>query len=237
MRELAGLFISRGDALADRVVVYIDWQNTYRGARETFCAKDTFHTEGQIDPVKLAELLCVRGSTDGTQRELSQVRVYTGRPDSSRDSKGYGANQRQMAAWQKAGAMVIARTLRYPPGYPRVKAQEKGIDVALAIDFVMGAIDSRYDVGIIVSTDTDLRPALEVVAQRFSGRPKPETAAWTGRGANRALTVPGARVWSHRLDKADYESVHDSTDYNIGRVDPPEVGPSIGNRPRNYRAD
>jgi hypothetical protein len=38
--------------------------------------------------------------------------------------------------------------LRYPPEWPRLPAQERGIDVALAVDFVMMAAHVEYDVGI-----------------------------------------------------------------------------------------
>jgi uncharacterized LabA/DUF88 family protein len=68
---------------------------------------------------------------------------------------------RQCAAWESKGAIVIARALRYPAGWPETKPQQKGVDVALAIDFVTMAIDGQYDVGVIASTDTDLKPALE----------------------------------------------------------------------------
>ena len=40
------------------------------------------------------------------------------------------------------------------------------------------AIDGKYDVGIIFSTDTDLLPALEDVLARYSSYPRAETAAW-----------------------------------------------------------
>lgn len=84
------------------------------------------------------------------------------------------------------------------------------------MDFVAGAIDGSYDAGVIFSTDTDLRPALEFVSTRFAGSRRAESAAWKGQGANRALRVTGPRPsWCHYLDAADYESVHDSTDYNI----------------------
>ena len=59
---------------------------------------------------------------------------------------------------------MITRSLRYPRGWPTVPAQEKGIDVALAVDFVKLAVEGDYDVGVMLSTDNDLLPALEVVA-------------------------------------------------------------------------
>ena len=58
---------------------------------------------------------------------------------------------------------MITQGLRYPPTWPTDPAQEKGIDVALAIDFVRLAITGAYDVGVMMSTDTDLLPALRFV--------------------------------------------------------------------------
>jgi len=201
--------------MADRVVLFIDAQNVYRGARETFCAPGAFHADGQVDPIKLGQLIATR-PPPGHERVLHEVRVYTGRPDSTRQSRAYGAHMRQCAAWERAGAVVVPRTLRYPPDWPQSRAEEKGIDVALSIDFVMGAVDGRFDVGVIFSTDTDLKPALEVVAARFAEYPRAEVAAWKGNGANRRLQVSGPkRIWCHFLDAADYQAVHDPTDYNI----------------------
>ena len=48
---------------------------------------------------------------------------------------------------------MITRSLRYPQGWPTLPAQEKGIDVALAVDFVKLALEGDYDVGVMLSTD------------------------------------------------------------------------------------
>lgn len=39
--------------------------------------------------------------------------------------------------------------------------REKGIDVKLATDLIVGAVDDRYDTAIIVSSDSDLVPAID----------------------------------------------------------------------------
>jgi hypothetical protein len=123
---------------------------------------------------------------------------------------------RQCAAWERAGANVSARTLRYPNSWPTQPAREKGIDVQLAIDFVSGAVDGRFDVGVIFSTDTDLRPALEFVALKCGGSPRAESAAWTAPGANKAIFATNPkRTWCHYLSGTDYAAVHDPTDYNV----------------------
>lgn len=199
-----------------RLNLYIDAQNVYQGARRAYFPDTFSHVDGQIDPMKLAELLCSR-DPDGLKLDLNQVRVYTGRPDSTRQPKAYSAHMKQCARWQRDGALVIPRTLRYPRNWPDVRAEEKGIDVALAIDFVMGAVDGLYDVGVLFSADTDLRPALEVVKYRYAKEgPVPRVAAWLGDdGRTSQLRVPGYRVWCYLLTRDDYAAIRDTTDYTL----------------------
>ena len=46
------------------------------------------------------------------------------------------------------------------------RLREKGIDVKLATDLIVGAIDNQYDTAIIVSPDSDLIPAIDWVRHR-----------------------------------------------------------------------
>jgi uncharacterized LabA/DUF88 family protein len=41
------------------------------------------------------------------------------------------------------------------------KFHEKGVDVRLALDIALGAVEDTYDVALVVSSDTDLLPAIE----------------------------------------------------------------------------
>lgn len=108
-----------------------------------------------------------------------------------------------------SGVTVVRHPVRYPPTWPKEPAQEKGIDVALAADFIELALDQEYDVGIVFSSDTDLVPILSKVVNRKLARV--EVAAWTG--APR-LQFPGTLLpWCHRLTRPDYLSVADPTDY------------------------
>jgi uncharacterized LabA/DUF88 family protein len=43
------------------------------------------------------------------------------------------------------------------------KFHEKGVDVKIAVDMVIGAYENNYDVAILVSSDTDLIPAIKQV--------------------------------------------------------------------------
>ena len=120
----------------------------------------------------------------------------------------------QCAAWERAGVKVIPRELKYPEDFPVSRPKEKGVDVVLAVDFVSEAIAGSYDVGVIVSTDTDLRPALEYVSKKYDPYPRAEVAAWTSPTSNARIPFDGRyNTWCHYLNRSDYDAVHDPTDY------------------------
>lgn len=203
-------------AMAD-VVVFIDAQNVYNDARRAFFQRADPATHGQVDPVRLSRILTSRhpSGTNGP-RNLKQVRIYRGRPDSTKEPRTYGAHMRQCAAWEKAGAKVIARPLRYPHTWPTDPPEEKGIDVQIAIDMVTMAINGELDVALLVSTDTDLRPVLEAFFLLPLDPPKVvEVAAWKAPGFRKALRVSGRHVWCHFLEEDDYRRVCDRRDYNV----------------------
>lgn len=199
---------------SQRVVVFLDFQNVYHRARDAFCARDAASREGQVDPLALGHLLA--GRVPGGR--LAGVRVYRGRPSQRRDARSYAAHQRQTDRQVSRGhglVTVISRDLRYPPDWPRRAAQEKGIDVALAVDFVVMVANRACDVGILFSSDTDLVPALEaVLALRPQDPPACEVVAWAVPGVRpRSLSVRAARVRRHLLTEVEYRSVADLTDY------------------------
>ncbi len=92
---------------------------------------------------------------------------------------------------------MFDRPLRYPGDWPRSKAEQKGVDVALAVDLVFGAARTSFDVAIVASTDTDLVPALEAICnlRRAWGAPVVEVAAWAPN--NKRLRVAGVSHGTH----------------------------------------
>jgi len=83
-----------------RVIVFLDYQNVYNGAREAFDLRGHPSRHGQIDPLKLAELIVARHPEEA---HLAGVHLYRGRPDSARQSQACGANMRQSDARQQRG--------------------------------------------------------------------------------------------------------------------------------------
>ncbi|MEI6452528.1 MAG: NYN domain-containing protein, partial [Actinomycetes bacterium] len=191
-----------------RVVVFLDYQNVYHRARDAFCSPPASASQGQIDPPALGHLLA--GRVPGGR--LTGVRVYRGRPSQRRDARSYAAHRRQTDRQVSRGdrlVTVISRDLRYPPEWPRRAAQEKGIDVALAVDLVVMVANRACDVGILFSNDTDQAPAPEaVLAPRPQDPPACEVAAWAAPGVRpRSLSVRAARIRRHLLTAAEYRSV------------------------------
>ncbi len=199
----------------ERLILFIDDKNVYNSARRAFFFNSNPpepHYYGQINPIKLGKLISSRIAK--TQRRFTQVRIYTGLPDSTKEPRTYAAHMKQCSNWQNLGAEVIKRSLRYPQDWPTTKPQQKGVDVALAVDFVALAIDGYYDVGVIASTDADLKPALEYVINKCANHCHVEVAAWFTSQVKNRLSIPGFNVWCHRLDITDYNSVADLTDYS-----------------------
>ena len=195
-----------------RVAVFLDWQNVYH------CAREAFHDElepsryGNVRPGALAELLVSKG----TDEQLTHVCIYQGEPDPRKDPRTHAAHMRQRQAWtRECGGLLRLRTraLRYPPARPTSDAEEKGVDVQLAIDAMVMAVRNEYDVAIIASADTDLLPVVEglLALKAETGKPDVAVVAWAG--LSRHLRVDGVPVrW---IGRRDYDAIRDRTDYNI----------------------
>ncbi len=201
-----------------RVVVFIDYQNVYHCARDLFGDPDKSPSVlGSVHPRHLGELLCDLGKAVDPHRSLAGVRVYRGQPDSRSGAKLSRAFDRQVATWRETpGVSVHTRPLKYhrvsnPGRKAKWVAQEKGVDVMMALDISIGARSNSYDVAIVVSADTDLLPALE---DAVSVGKRVETATWwVPKSPRGPLRVPGRRIWNHYLDRSRFDLVRDHTDY------------------------
>lgn len=197
--------------MAPRVVVFIDYQNAHFSAHEMYCPLGERPEQCLIDPLKLAQLIVSRRAPGG---DLQEVRVYRGRPDPRKQPEQASANDRQFSAWIAADPRVTVK--RRPLWYPHdwgepgciERPREKGIDVSLSVDMARLALESRYEVGILFSRDTDLLPALEMVRDLKAAHV--EVAGWEG---SSRLRLP--RLWYHALDQADFSAVRDSRYYGF----------------------
>src|SRR5689334_7008385 len=99
-----------------RIAVFIDWQNTYKAAREAFGLDRLPNEHGNYSPLMLAKHLAA-GNGRGDMGKLIRVDIFRGLPSQQRDKLGYAANRRQAAAWMQEDPNIViphSRPLRYP---------------------------------------------------------------------------------------------------------------------------
>lgn len=95
--------------------------------------------------------------------ELVEIRYYIGalkRRNGEKSEKMYADQQKLLAKLQdqKIG-IVLGQLIQHPDK----TFHEKGVDVRLAVEMIRLAREDRYDVAYLVSSDTDLVPAVEEV--------------------------------------------------------------------------
>jgi uncharacterized LabA/DUF88 family protein len=113
----------------------------------------------------------------------------------------------QASEWTRdRRVQVVRRPLNYR-GWPDQPPQEKGIDVALAVDLMVSAFRGTYDALVLFSSDTDLLPALEAVVQLRLRHI--EVGCWSGSMPLRFPESNPARPYCHFLRRADWETVID----------------------------
>ena len=75
------------------------------------------------------------------------------------------------------------------------RTREKGIDVKLATDLIVGAVDNKYDTVIVVSSDGDLVPAIDWV--RLRQNKKVEYVGFSMAGKDKDDTRPSQALITH----------------------------------------
>ena len=145
-----------------RAVAFFDGQNLFHSARDAFG-----YTFPNYNPGMLASTLCV---AQGWQ--LHQIRFYTGVPNAADDARWSAFWAAKLLHMSRQGIHTFKRPLRYrnqivklPGGgqYSFLAAEEKGIDVRIAIDVIRLAHRGDYDVALVFSQDQDLSEVAEEV--------------------------------------------------------------------------
>ena len=138
----------------ERVAVYIDGSNFYGYLKD----KEIVFPKGtKFDFKKFVNFLV------GGKRGLVSKRYYTGvfrNLDRSDKSKSLVSGQQKFFSNLENDDFIIKRGRIMP--IDKVY-KEKGTDVKIAVDLIVGAVDDLYDTAILVSSDTDLIPAVRYV--------------------------------------------------------------------------
>jgi len=137
----------------ERVAIYIDGNNFYKYLKD----KEINFPKGvKFNFNKFVNFLA-------KDRECISERYYVGiarNLDNTEKSKQIVKGQQKFLAKIENDGFTIKRgRVIYDEG----KIREKGTDVKIAIDLVIGAADDIYDTAILISSDTDLIPALKYI--------------------------------------------------------------------------
>jgi len=139
----------------EKVLILIDGSNLYHRLREIFNRSSMslkFNYDGLIKNLI-------------GNRKLVAKRYYIGairaKPNDKKGQKLRKNQQRLFAILKKSKWEIYRGFILKTNGY-----HEKGVDVKIAVDLVVGAYENFYDTAILVSSDTDLLPAIDVVLRR-----------------------------------------------------------------------
>lgn len=137
----------------EKVAVYIDGSNFYHYLKDK---EISFPKGTKFDFDSFVNFLV-------NNRRCISKRYYTGifrnvdnSPKSLELVKG---QQKFLSELEKMGFIIKRGRIMYDSGETR----EKGTDVKIATDLITGAVDNLYDTAILVSSDTDLIPAIQYI--------------------------------------------------------------------------
>jgi len=137
----------------EKVAIYIDGSNTYNKLK----------VFGLPEEGKRFDFSAFVSHIVG-ERELVSKRYYVGivrNHDNSEKGDMLVRKQQQfLERLRSTGFEVKPGRIMYDD-VDRIR--EKGVDVKLAVDLVIGAADNWYNTAIVISSDTDLIPAIKYV--------------------------------------------------------------------------
>ena len=137
----------------EKVAVYIDGSNFYHYLKDK---EISFPKGTKFDFDSFVNLLV-------NNRECISKRYYTGIfrnvNNSPKSLELVRGQQKFLSELEKIGFIIKRGRIMYDSGETR----EKGTDVKIATDLIIGAVDNLYDTAILVSSDTDLIPAIQYI--------------------------------------------------------------------------
>lgn len=150
----------------ERVKIYIDGGNTYKALfKDCQNSKDNSSVASIVPKKKKfnfsefasflaspVRLLCCKSYYVGIVRNYNQT---------EKSAKMVIGQQKFLAGLETDGFVIERGKIVYDH-----KIREKGVDVKIAIHLVIDGIEDKYDTAIVVSSDTDLIPAIKYVRSK-----------------------------------------------------------------------
>ena len=137
-----------------KVLVQFDGSNFYNKVKKL--SKNKIHLTN-YNYKALASFIAGRKRVDITYY-VGEIRKY---PGNKKSQILYSNQQSLFSNLRKQGVEIKLGYLLMSEG----KFHEKGVDVQIAVDIVRGAIKNEYDEFYLVSSDTDLLPAIEITKE------------------------------------------------------------------------
>ena len=198
-----------------RTIAFFDGQNLFNSAKEAFG-----YPYPNFDPKKLASAVCMKNGW-----MLNEIRFYTGIPDNTVDAARHHFWSAKLAVMGTRGITSYTRTLRYQNKRINLAdgsvttaliGREKGIDVRIALDIVLLAMNNAYDIALIFSQDQDLTEAVNevrAIAKRDDRWIKCACAYPVSPTSQNKRGINGTD-WI-RLSREDYDACLDPLDYRM----------------------
>lgn len=132
-----------------RVKVFIDGSNFYH-----YCKNIGIPSYPRFDFEKFIQSLVGNRKLVGKSYYIGEIKAK----GQTKKAKKMMAEQMKLFSYLKKNKWKINK------GYllkSSGRYHEKGVDVKLALDIALGAVDNIYDTAILISSDTDILPAVE----------------------------------------------------------------------------
>jgi uncharacterized LabA/DUF88 family protein len=204
--------------VATRISVFIDGSNLYHILKEV-------HHRHDLDFEAFIKLFETDPRNSKILRQFNPVNYYNSIINAGKDPKSYQKQQVFFADLQKITNPTFQMNLEKIKHYGRLKyrcrkcgaiveiptqkcptcgnlemlenSSEKGVDVRIAVDMVLGAVNNEYDHAVLVSEDSDFVPAIQAVK---SQKKMVEVVLFRKRGYELRQTKP---YWIHEISAGD----------------------------------
>jgi hypothetical protein len=200
-------------------LVLIDYQNIHLTAHDKWAPLGTPKHDTLVHPLHYAnQVIATRNARlkplieQGQPLHLAELAaavVYRGLPSNKHAATAYRRSQAQRSEWTRDKRVEVNyRPLKYHRAQGSFVAQEKGVDVMIALRLVRAAREGQYGVVILASHDTDLEPALDE-ACAVAPSVEIETTGWKDSKRLRAATP----LWHTFLDSPEFIRSRDRKNY------------------------
>ncbi len=138
----------------NRIAIFIDGGNFYRKIRDN----DLIPKGTKFNYASFTDFLARNRKVVSKSYYIGIIRNHN---NTEKSRQMVSSQQKFLSELENYGYVIKRGKVVYDN-----KIREKGVDVQIGIDLVIGAAENVYDTAIIVSSDTDLIPAIKYVRSK-----------------------------------------------------------------------